>query len=127
MKTATVLVVDDDPSIIAFLTAALDDEGYRVLTATGAAALTLARTQRPAVILLDIMMPGMNGLEVSRRLRADPATATIPIIAMSAHAGSSTSILDMHADDHLPKPFKLAQLYRAVARWTQAQPQRDLP
>lgn len=68
------------------------------------------------------MTSGMNELEASRRLPADPATASIPIAAISAHAASSTSILDMHTDDRLPKPVKLAQRYRRVARWTEAQP-----
>lgn len=79
-----VLVVDDDASITEVIRAAMEDEGYRVLTAVDGGALPLAHTQRPDVILLDLHMPAMDGAEVSRRLRADPATAHIPIIVMSA-------------------------------------------
>jgi CheY-like chemotaxis protein len=79
-----VLVVDDDPSIIDFLETALEDEGYLVLASVGADSLLVAHDVHPDVILLDINMPGMDGVEVSQRLREDPVTADIPIIVMSA-------------------------------------------
>src|SRR5690348_17554431 len=85
MATGTVLVVDDDPSIIALIETALADEGYQVMAAVGAGALTVAHDRQPDLILLDIMMPGMDGVEVSQRLRTDETTASIPIVAMSAH------------------------------------------
>ncbi|HTD78291.1 MAG TPA: response regulator, partial [Chloroflexota bacterium] len=92
-------------------------QGYTVLCAVDGAALGVARERQPDVILLDILMPGMDGVEVSQRLRADPATARIPIIAMSAqerlHATSSL----MPVNDRLPKPFELTGLYTTVARW----------
>src|SRR5579871_3721426 len=80
MGNATVLVVDDDPATVSFLEAALSVEGYEVLAALDEAALRVAHEQQPNVILLDLMMPGMDGVEVSQRLRADPVTAHIPII-----------------------------------------------
>src|SRR5207248_1633008 len=76
--------VDDDPAIVCFLREALEDEGYEVVTTVDGEALPLAHDLHPSVILLDAAMPGMDGLEVSRRLRADPVTALIPIVAMSA-------------------------------------------
>src|SRR5690349_12160385 len=100
---AAVLVVDDDAAIRDMVTMALQDEGYEVVTAVGAQALAVARTVNPTVILLDIMMPDMDGIEVSRRLRADPATRNIPIIAMSATTVLSETASAMHADEHLPK------------------------
>ena len=115
----TVLVVDDDPTIVDVLRAALEDEGYAVLMAVNGAALPLAREAQPQVILLDIMMPGMDGVEVSKRLRADPATAGIPIVAMSATSNLTALASQMPVDDRLPKPFDLDGVFAVVERWTQ--------
>jgi CheY-like chemotaxis protein len=120
MAKATVLVVDDDEAIVAVIQGALEDEGYRVLTAVDGAALQIARDQHPDLILLDIMMPVMDGVEVSRRLRADPATADIPIVAMSAHSRLRATAGTMAADDRLSKPFDLSDLYGTVERWAAA-------
>jgi CheY-like chemotaxis protein len=116
---ATVLVVDDDPIILDVLRAALEDDGYAVLTAVNGGALPLARQARPDVVLLDIMMPGMDGVEVSKRLRADPTTAAIPIVAMSATSNLMALADQMPIDDRLPKPFDLDHVSAVVARWTQ--------
>jgi CheY-like chemotaxis protein len=113
----TVLVVDDDPLITAFLRAALESEGYRVSTAVDGAALRVAHEVQPALILLDIMMPGMDGVEVSRRLRADPATAHIPIVVISAVGHLHALAAEMPVNDRLGKPVKLDDLYRVVERW----------
>jgi len=115
-----VLVVDDDAAIVDLLETALEDEGYQVLATVGAAALPLARDLQPAVILLDINMPGMDGIEVSRRLRADPATEHIPIIVMSAQDRLRATGPLMPVNDRLPKPFEIATLYAKVARWAEA-------
>jgi CheY-like chemotaxis protein len=120
MSDATVLVVDDDPTIVSFLREALEDEGYEVVTAVGGEALPLAHHLHPSVILLDAAMPGMDGLEVSRRLRADPATAPIPIVAISAQHHLDATADRMPVNDRLPKPFELDQLYDTVARWAHA-------
>ncbi len=116
----TVLVVDDDPDIIDFLEAALEDEGYLVLAAVGAEALGVAHETHPDVILLDINMPGMDGVEVSQRLRGNPVTAAIPIVVMSAQDRLQATEPLMAVNDRLPKPFDLARLYEVVARWTPA-------
>ncbi len=116
----TVLVVDDDPLIVDFLEMALEDEGYQVLATVGSDALPLARDMQPDLILRDINMPGMDGIEVSRRLRDDPATAAIPIIVMSAQDRLRATGPLMPVDDRLPKPFELSVLYQKVARWARA-------
>src|SRR6187431_3018621 len=79
-----VLVVDDVPDNIALLNDALDEAGYTVLVATsGEAALTLAARALPDIVLLDAVMPGLDGFEVARRLKADTETAAIPIVFMT--------------------------------------------
>jgi CheY-like chemotaxis protein len=103
--------------VVAVLTEALDAEGYRVLAAVDGPALHLAQEERPAVILLDLQMPRMGGEEVCRRLRADPATAPIPIILMSGDERLGSVAAELAADDHLPKPFRLRDLSAAVSRW----------
>ncbi len=115
-----VLVVDDDAAIVDLLETALEDQGYQVFATVGAAAVPLARDLQPAVILLDINMPGMDGIEVSRRLRADPATEHIPIIVMSAQDRLRATGPLMPVNDRLPKPFEIATLYAKVARWAEA-------
>ena len=123
MSEGTVLVVDDDRLIVELLTAALEDEGYTVLTSVGAHSLHMARERTPDVILLDIMMPGMDGVEVSQRLRADPITASIPIIAMSATDRLSAAET-MQIDAKLIKPFDIDDLFAIVARCTSPDFQR---
>jgi two-component system, OmpR family, alkaline phosphatase synthesis response regulator PhoP len=118
MATGTVLVIDDDPAIVDFLEMALEGEGYRVLASVDGEALRLAHDLQPNLILLDIMMPGMDGVEVSRRLRADPVTAGIPIVVMSAQDRLRATAALMPIDDRLPKPFALDRLFSTVDRWT---------
>ncbi|HVC82464.1 MAG TPA: response regulator [Chloroflexota bacterium] len=114
----TILVVDDDPMILDFITEALEDDGYQVLTAVGAGALPVAAERQPDCILLDLQMPGMDGEEVSRRLRDQDATAEIPIIVMSAKDRLKATTSRMRINDQLSKPFGLSQLYTVVKRWS---------
>lgn len=79
------------------------------------AALQVAHEAQPDVILLDLMMPRMDGREVSQRLRADPATATIPIVAVSAHDGLATVNGTLAVNDRLAKPFYFGDLFAVVA------------
>ena len=120
MTGVLVLVVDDDAAIVELLEMALEDEGYHVHATCGAAALQLAHDMQPAVILLDVNMPGMDGIEVSQRLRDDSATAHIPIIVMSAQDRLRATGPLMPVNDRLPKPFAIAALYATVARWARA-------
>lgn len=117
MAQTTVLLIDDDRAIVEFLSVALEAEGYAVLCAIGAQAIGVARDRAPDLILLDINMPGMNGREVSKRLRADPRTAGIPIVIMSAQSNLGAASAGMPADDQLCKPFTMQRLYDVVARW----------
>src|SRR5579884_2548772 len=118
----TVLVVDDDPAIVEFLRWVLEEQGYRVLSAVDGEALRLAHEERPAVILLDLVMPRMDGREVCRRLRADPVTANIPIVAMSAHDRLAAPSETLAVNDRLVKPFHFGDLFATVARWAPRPP-----
>ena len=115
---ASILVVDDDPEIVAMLSTRLESRGYRVVTATsGTAALTAAKREHPALIVLDVMMPGKNGWEVARALRQDPVTEKTKIVMLTAigeQVNDMTSSL-YGADAHIDKPFDFAQLERAIA------------
>src|SRR4051794_32543323 len=85
MAASTVLVVDDDPVIVKLLQVNFEMEGYDVLTASdGEEGLQRARSERPDIVLLDVMMPKMDGLQVAQALKADPDTAVIPVILLSA-------------------------------------------
>jgi CheY-like chemotaxis protein len=112
MTQGTVLVVEDDVGVAGFIEAALTEDGYRVEVTQGEGALELAPTLNPDVILLDMMMPGMDGGEVSRRLRASPQTAYIPIVLMSAQLDRCPP--DLPVDAWLSKPFSLVSLCHMV-------------
>jgi CheY-like chemotaxis protein len=107
-----ILIVDDDPSIRSVLEALLEDEGFTpVLAANGRDALASVSTDPPSLILMDLMMPVMSGVEAMRRLKTDPATAGIPIIAMSAGFILRGSAGELQADDSIiSKPFDLDAL-----------------
>ena len=117
MSIGTVLVVDDDPVIVSLLQVNFEIEGYDVLAATGGeAGLMQARTGLPDVIVMDVMMPGMDGLEVARRLRADDRTRAIPIILVSAKAQSADIQAGLSlADDYITKPFEPLELLERVS------------
>jgi DNA-binding response OmpR family regulator len=117
MPAGTVLVVDDDPVIVNLLQVNFEIEGYRVLTASGGeAGLAQARSQKPDVVVLDVMMPGIDGLEVARTLRSDHGTRAIPIILLSAKAQSSDVQAGLAvADDYVTKPFEPLELLERVA------------
>ena len=117
MVARTILIVDDDPPTVEFLTMALEGEGYSVLAAVGNEAIQLARAARPDVILLDLMMPQMDGFEICQRLRADPAMAKIPIILMSAHDRLSSVSAAIAVNDRLSKPFHFGDLFATIERW----------
>jgi CheY-like chemotaxis protein len=114
----TVLVVDDDPVIQKLLQVNFEMEGYTVLTASdGLEGLERARADTPDVIICDIMMPRMDGLEVARTLKGDPATAGIPILLLSAKAQQADVAAGQAsgADDYVTKPFDPLDLLQRVA------------
>lgn len=109
-----ILLVDDERAIVGPLRYALEKEGYEVLEAgDGAEALRLARTHSPDLVLLDIMLPGMNGFEVCRILRSESA---VPILMLSARADEPDRIvgLDLGADDYITKPFSLREVLARI-------------
>ncbi len=112
-----VLVVDDEPDIVALVTYHLAKAGYRVSTAaTGPDALRAARDERPALVVLDLMLPGMSGLEVLEKLRAHDATREIAVLMLTARKEEPDRIrgLTLGADDYLTKPFSPAELVLRV-------------
>ena len=114
---ANVLLVDDDPVILKLLQVNFEMEGYKVSCANdGVEGLEKARAERPDIVLLDIMMPRMDGLEVTKALKGDPETKDIPIILLSAKAQASDiqAGKDMGADDYLTKPFDPLELLERV-------------
>lgn len=119
MVKGTVLVVDDAPGIVHLLQLLLEQAGYRVVTAVGEAVLPLAREVRPDVILLDVMMPGLGGVELGTTLHDDPATANIPVIAISAlnHLKLRMQGVKMRAVDCVSKPFDLDDVLHRVEKW----------
>jgi DNA-binding response OmpR family regulator len=117
MPDGTVLVVDDDPVIVTLLRVNFEMEGYHVLAADGGeAGLVQARTGQPDVIVMDVMMPGVDGIEVARRLKADDQTRAIPIILLSAKAQAADIDAGLAvADDYMTKPFEPLELIQRVA------------
>ena len=115
--TERVLVVDDEPDIVALVAYHLAKTGYRVSTAaTGPDALTAARDERPALIVLDLMLPGMSGFEVLEQLRATEATQDIAVLMLTARKEEPDRIqgLSLGADDYLAKPFSPQELVLRV-------------
>ena len=116
--TATILIADDEPAIVELVRFTLEDPGVAVVeAATGLEALDLARATRPDLILLDVHMPGLTGIEVCRRLRHEPAFAGACIVMLTA-AGQEWDRLQgraVGADEYLTKPFSPLQLIR-IAR-----------
>src|SRR5688500_14046365 len=105
--TGRILVVEDEPALLELGVYALRQEGFRPIRAeSGEKALELAREQRPDLILLDLMRPGVDGLEVCRRLRAQDATRDVPIIMVTAKSEESDAVvgLALGADDYVKKP-----------------------
>jgi two-component system OmpR family response regulator len=111
-----VLVVDDDPDLRTFMTAALEDSGYEVRTAAdGRIALKLLRDWRPDLILLDLMMPGVDGWAFRRTQLAQESLASIPVVVMSAGYGAPSQAEKLAAGAGLDKPFDLDELLATVA------------
>jgi two-component system, OmpR family, alkaline phosphatase synthesis response regulator PhoP len=125
MATRTVLVVDDEQGIVAVVRDYLHKAGFRVLAAgDGTTALHLARSERPSLVVLDLMLPGMDGLDFTRALRRDPATSNLPIIMLTARVEEADRLvgLELGADDYVTKPFSPRELVarvRAVLRRTE--------
>jgi DNA-binding response OmpR family regulator len=114
----TVLVVDDDAMVVRLVQMAFEIDGYTVLTASdGEEGLRRAREDRPDVILCDIMMPKLDGIAVTRALKADATTSSIPIVLCSAKTSENDKSIGLAAgaDDYVTKPFKVKDLVQRVA------------
>ncbi len=121
---AVILVVDDDPNVVGVLTTVLPEDGHSLLAAgNGRQALDLARTRRPDLAIVDIMMPELDGLQVLRELRQDAELANMPVILLTGCDTREDRVkgLDQGADDYIGKPFDVEELkarVRAVLRRT---------
>lgn len=115
---ANILVVDDDPEIVAMLSTRLTKRGYKVSTANdGHRAIELAKREKPDLVLLDVMMPGKSGWEVARALKQDPVTASIKIVMVTAIGEQVNEITSplYGADAHIDKPFEFDRLEKVIA------------
>lgn len=119
MASGTILAVDDEEDIQELVKLSLQREGYEVMTVgTGDQALTVARSRQPSLILLDLLLPGLQGLDVCKILKADFKTHAIPIIILSAKSEESDIVtgLELGADDYITKPFSSRVLAARVRR-----------
>ncbi|HHB91292.1 MAG TPA: response regulator transcription factor [Anaerolineae bacterium] len=120
-----ILVVDDDRQIVRLIRSYLEQNGFETLAAyEGTEALHLIRTERPDLVVLDLMLPGVDGWEITRIVRGDPAISATPIIMLTARVEDTDRIvgLEMGADDYIPKPFNPREVVarvRAVLRRAQ--------
>ena len=128
MSGENILVVDDEQNILELIKYNLDQERYRVTTVgSGEEALKQTRAQIPDLIILDLMLPGIDGLDVCRELKNDPKTAHIPIVMLTVKGEESDIVigLELGADDYITKPFSpkvlLARL-KAVLRRRKSEP-----
>lgn len=122
MTAPTVLIVDDDPLLIALVRHKLQRRGYTVVTAPdGGAGLEAARNSNPEVIVLDIMMPVLDGRSVLQHLRGDPALAKVPVVMLTARGQEEdiVDLLQLGASDYLIKPFSPEELVARIDRLVQ--------
>jgi phosphate regulon transcriptional regulator PhoB len=112
-----ILIVDDEKDIVELVAFNLEKEGHGALKAyDGERALQLARAKAPDLVILDLMLPGIQGIEVCKRLRRDPATALVPIIMLTARGDEIDRVLGLEvgADDYVTKPFSVKELMARV-------------
>jgi two-component system cell cycle response regulator DivK len=113
----SILIVEDNPANLKLAVTVLEHSGYRALSTDCAnVAIAMAHAEKPRLILMDIQLPGMSGLDALRHLKADPETAAIPVIALTAFAmkGDEERILDAGCEDYIAKPFDYKDLLTRV-------------
>lgn len=113
----TILIVEDNPANLKLATTVLEHAGYRILSVENALdAVAIAQRELPRLILMDIQLPGMNGLDATRQLKEQPATANIPVVALTAFAmkGDEERILGAGCDGYIAKPFDYKELLAQV-------------
>jgi two-component system alkaline phosphatase synthesis response regulator PhoP len=127
MATRTIAVIDDEPGIVQIARDYLERSGFRVVAAgDGSSALRVIRAEQPSLVVLDLMLPEIDGLDVLRALRADPATRALPVILLTARVEETDRLigLELGADDYITKPFSPRELVarvRAVLRRSEGQ------
>jgi DNA-binding response OmpR family regulator len=117
MKKGTILVIDDEKDLIELVRYNLENDGFDVIAATdGQSGLDVVKKHRPDLVVLDLMMPGLDGLQVCQQLRADPRSARIPLIMLTAKATEADRIigLELGADDYITKPFSPREVIARV-------------
>ena len=130
-RSLKILIVDDEKDIVDLVAYNLEKEGYEILKALdGERALQLVRTKTPDLVVLDLMLPGIQGLEVCKRIRKVPETAAIPIIMLTAKGEEIDKVLGLEvgADDYITKPFSVKELLarvKAVLRRSEARRAAD--
>jgi DNA-binding response OmpR family regulator len=120
MRNKTVLVIDDEQGVLAVIKKRLEIEGYKVITAAnGNSGFDLALKSKPSLILLDIMLPDMDGLEVLRKIKSKNDIASVPVIMLTAKGESKTMFeaQDLGAVDYIIKPYDLKELLELVAKY----------
>lgn len=128
MAKANILVIEDEEDILELVRYNLAKEGYEVICATtGEEGLVVARSKLPTLVVLDLMLPGVDGLEVCRLLKTDPKTRDIPIVILTARSEEADIVagLELGADDYITKPFSprvLVARVRAVLRRSRKEP-----
>ncbi len=129
MARETILIVDDEEDVLELVRYNLDREGYRIETAAcGEEALRKARAKLPNLIILDLMLPGIDGLQVCRELKADVKTGNIPVVMLTAKGEDADVVsgLEIGADDYVTKPFSPKVLVARVRRILRKAIARDL-
>lgn len=111
-----ILVVDDDESIVEVVQLVLEGEGYSVQTNTNGNVLPLLKKERPDLILLDMLLSGVDGRDICKKLKSDHETVRIPVIMLSAHSETDKAADASGADDYLEKPFDVDALIAIVER-----------
>jgi phosphate regulon transcriptional regulator PhoB len=117
MKKGTILVIDDEKDLIELVRYNLEKEGFDVIAASdGQSGLEVVKRHRPDLVVLDLMMPGLDGLQVCQRLRADPRSGHIPVIMLTAKATEADRVvgLELGADDYITKPFSPREVVARV-------------
>ncbi|MBI2609383.1 MAG: response regulator [Deltaproteobacteria bacterium] len=120
MDKKKVLIIDDEQDLIDLLTLRLENEGYEVSAAlNGTEGLEKIKSEKPDIVLLDVMMPELNGYQVCRKLKQDDNLKDIPVVMLTAKAQESDKFwgMEIGADDYVTKPFEFSQLSEVIKKY----------